>query len=149
LTAAATRSANIEKGRAAPIGADLCARFQTEYFPRKRAATQATYRQQMRVDIVPALGRAKVAAATHADVDALHRKITARGAPAHANYVIALLSSLFTLAIRWGRRSDIPCKGIERNQEDKRRRYLTGAELTRLTAALAKLRSFLVEGISP
>jgi integrase len=36
---------------------------------------------------------------------------------------------------RW--RADNPCKGIERNDEAKRKRYLTGAELERLSAALA------------
>ena len=50
------------------------------------------------------------------------------------------LSKMFSLAIRWGWRSDNPCKGIERNQESKRQRYLTGAELARLTKALAELR---------
>ena len=47
---------------------------------------------------------------------------------------------MFSLAIRWGWRSDNPCKGVERNQENKRHRYLTGAELGRLTKALAELR---------
>jgi integrase len=131
---------DIEKGRAAPTVADLCARFEAEYLPRKRASTQRSYRQQIAVDIVPAIGRAKVAAVAHSDVDALHRRITARGSPGHANRVIALLSRLFTLAIRWGWRPDNPARGIERNQEHRRQRYLTGAELTRLTAALAKLK---------
>jgi integrase len=130
----------IEKGRAAPTVADLCARFEAEYLPRKRASTARSYRQQISVDIVPAIGRAKVVAITHADVDALHRKITARGSPGHANRAVALLSRLFTLAMRWGWRPDNPCKGIERNQEHKRQRYLTGAELARLTTALAKLK---------
>jgi integrase len=130
---------DIAKGRAAPTVADLCARFEAEYLPRKRPSTQRDYRLQIGTDIVPELGRAKVAAVTHADVDALHRKITARGAPALANRVVALLSGMFTQAIRWGWRPDNPCKGVERNQEHKRQRYLTGAELGRLTAALAKL----------
>jgi integrase len=130
---------DIKKGRAAPAVADLCKRFKDEYLPRKRASTQDTYRQQMRADIEPALGRAKVAAVTHDDVDALHRRITDHGTPIHANQVIALLSRLFTLAIRWGWRQDNPCKGIERNPEHKRQRYLTGAELVKLTAALAEL----------
>jgi integrase len=47
---------------------------------------------------------------------------------------------MFSLAIRWGWRADNPCRGIERNQERKRTRYLSGAELTRLSAALAELR---------
>src|SRR5262249_47922586 len=46
---------------------------------------------------------------------------------------------MFNLAVRWGWRSDNPCKGVERNQENKRHRYLTGAEISRLSAALAKL----------
>ena len=41
------------------------------------------------------------------------------------------------LAIRWGWRTDNPCRGIERNPEQKRKRYLTGDELKRPTAALA------------
>jgi integrase len=81
----------------------------------------------------------KVAGVSYADIDALHRKISAR-APVHANRVLALLSRMFSLAIRWGLRSDNPVKGVERNQEHKRQRYLTGAELARLTTALAELR---------
>jgi integrase len=45
---------------------------------------------------------------------------------------------MFGLAIRWGWRSDNPAKGIERNPEEKRHRYLAGDELGRLTAALAE-----------
>ena len=41
------------------------------------------------------------------------------------------------MAIKWQMRSDNPCKGIERNQEYKRRRYLSGEELGHLTLALA------------
>jgi integrase len=47
---------------------------------------------------------------------------------------------MFSMAIRWGMRTDNPTKGIERNQENKRQRYLTGPELSRVTAALAEMR---------
>jgi integrase len=50
---------------------------------------------------------------------------------------MALLSKMMALAIRWNWRSDNPCRGIERNQEQKRKRYLSSDELVRLTAALA------------
>ena len=43
---------------------------------------------------------------------------------------------MFALAIRWKIRADNPCKGIERNAEHRRKRYLPAAELQRLTAAL-------------
>ena len=116
--------------------ADLCTRFEKEYLPRKRPLTQRGYRQQIATDILPELRRVKVAAIGYADIDKLHRDLSKR-APIHANRVLALLSKMLSLAIRWGWRTDNPCRGIERNQEKKRRRYLTGEELLRLTAALA------------
>jgi integrase len=106
--------------------------------PRKRASTQRDYRQQIAVDIQPALGRMKVAAVAFADVDAWHRKISAR-APTHANRALAVLSRMFSMAIKWGLRTDNPCTGVERNQEHKRHRYLSGAEMVRLTEALTQL----------
>jgi len=127
-----------EENRAAATVADLCARFERDYLPRNRPSTQRVYRQQIQTDILPALGRMKVAAVSHADIDGFHHRLSAR-APTHANRTLAVLSRMFNLAARWGWRSDNPCKGVERNQENKRHRYLTGAELTRLSAALAKL----------
>lgn len=129
----------MQDSRGAATVADLCSRFLADYVPRKRPATQRDYLQQVNVDILPAFGRAKVATVTHADVDAFHRKISTR-APTHANRVLACLSKMFSLAVRWGMRADNPCKGIERNQEHKRQRYLSGVELARLTAALVELR---------
>jgi integrase len=47
---------------------------------------------------------------------------------------------MFSMAVRWGLRADNPCKGIERNQEHRRQRYLSGDELGRLAQALNALR---------
>jgi hypothetical protein len=128
----------IKTSRSAPIVNDLCDRFVAEYLPRKKPSTQHTYRLQIDNEIRPALGRLKVAEVTFSDTDGLHRKISARGTPYRANRVIALLSRMFSMAIRWGHCTDNPCKGVERNQEAKRRRYLSPDELTRLTTALAE-----------
>ena len=49
-----------------------------------------------------------------------------------------MLSKMFDLAIRWDMRVDNPAKGIERNHEEKRYRYLTGDELRRLTEPSAR-----------
>ena len=125
--------------KSSPTMADLCARFEAEYLPRKRPLTQRDYRQQIATDILPAMRRHKVAAVAYGDVDRLHRD-TSKRAPIHANRVVALLSRMFSLAIRWGWRSDNPCRGIDRNQENKRKRYLSAAELERLTTALAGYR---------
>jgi integrase len=51
---------------------------------------------------------------------------------------MAVLSKMFALGIRWHMRESNPAKGIERNTEYHRRRYLSGEELVRLTKALAK-----------
>jgi len=127
-----------EEDRAAATIADLCARFERDYLPRNRSSTQRVYRQQINTDILPALGRMKVAAVSHADVDGFHHRLSAR-APTHANRTLAVLSRMFSLAVRWGWRADNPCRGVERNQENKRHRYLSGAELARLSEALAVL----------
>ena len=129
----------IEAEREAPTVTDLIERFRAEHLPRKRPATARDYEGLLRNHIVPHFGRhTKVADVTFEHVDALHRKITKTGATYQANRCIAILSKMFTLAVKWRVRADNPAKGIEKNREYHRRRYLTGDELVRLTQALAK-----------
>jgi integrase len=45
---------------------------------------------------------------------------------------------MFALAILWKMRTDNPCKGVERNTESKRKRYLSKDERPRLLQALAE-----------
>jgi integrase len=126
----------IRAGREAPTVADLCDRFSEEFLPKKRPATQRDYRRMIAAEIIPQIGSIKVAAVTFSDIDKLHRKV-GRRAPYSANRAIALLSKMFALAIRWQYRTDNPAKGVERNPEVKRERFLDGAELARLGTALA------------
>jgi integrase len=128
--------ADVQAIREAPTVADLCDRFEAEYLPRRRPSTQYGYRLQIENDVRPALGRHKVGEVTFADCDALHRRITAAGKRQKANRILALLSRMMSMAIRWQWRTDNPCRGIERNQENKRRRYLSADELARLGQAL-------------
>lgn len=124
--------------RAAKTVTDLADRFKEEHLPKKRPATVRMYTALVDGEILPAMRNLKVADVTFSDVDGLHRKITKRGAAYQANRAVAVLSKMFSLAIRWGWRLDNPARGIERNQETKRRRYLSAEELGRLTEALAK-----------
>jgi integrase len=123
--------------RAAPTVADLCDRFIEEHVAKQRPYTQRAYRAIIRDDILPALGKLKVAAVDFAHIERLHHKVTLR-APVLANRVLAVASKMFNLSIRWRMRPDNPCKGVERNKEHHRRRYLTPDELGRLQAALAE-----------
>lgn len=123
--------------RLAPTVADLCRRFEGEHFPRLRPGTQADYKSLIDRHILPALKNHKVADVSFSEVDALHRKIT-KDAPYRANRAVAVMSKMFALAIHWKYRSDNPTKAIERNQEVKRQRYLSGDELGRLSLVLAE-----------
>jgi integrase len=128
--------ADIEAERGAPTVAALIERFIEEHVSRKRPHTQYDYRNIIERHIRPALGRMKVVEVTWNDVDALHRKITKGGHATQANRAIAVVSKMFALAVRWKMRTDNPAKGIERNAEHRRKRYLTTAELKRLTDVL-------------
>jgi integrase len=130
--------ANVEADRQAKTVADLCQRFQDEHLAKRRPSTQRDYKALIDREILPALKHKKVAEVQFADIDDLHRKVSKR-APYLANRLVSVLSKMFGLAVRWQWRTDNPAKGIERNQEDKRQRYLTPAELANLTTALAAL----------
>lgn len=140
--------AEVEADRNAKTVADLCDRYISDHLPKKRDSSarddKAMIRRYIKQDdpkapkIEPKLKRLKVAEITFSDIDGLHRAITKRGSPYQANRVLALLSKMFGLAIRWQWRPDNPCKGVERNQEEKRHRYLSSAELASLTKALAE-----------
>lgn len=128
--------ASIAAERAAPTVDDMCTRYAQEHLPKKRERAARDDTSMITAHVLPALKHKKVTDVGYSDVDALHRKITANGTSYRANRVIALLSKMFSLAIRWQWRVDNPAKGIERNQEVKRHRYLGGDELAALTAAL-------------
>ena len=121
----------------APTVETMITRYIEEHLPKKRPATQAEDLGLIRQWLSGGLRHAKVADVTFSDIDALHRKITRAGTPSRANRVVALLSKMFNLSIRWRWRTDNPCTGIERNQENKRTRYLSAEELARLTAVLS------------
>jgi integrase len=120
--------------REAPTVNELADRYLVEHAPKKRTAIGD--RRMLDRYIRPRLGARKVTDVVFADVDRLHREIS-KTAPYVANRVAALLSKMFALAIRWEMRADNPVKGVERNREERRYRYLAGEELHRLSEALA------------
>jgi integrase len=126
----------IEAARGAATVNDLIERFLEEHVGRKRPHTQYDYRNVIERHIRPALGRMKVAEVQWADIDGLHRKITKAGHATQANRVVAVARKMFALAITWRMRSDNPAKGVERNAEQPRKRYLAPAQLGRLLDAL-------------
>jgi integrase len=131
----AARQAEKER-RGAPTVEALLDRYMAEHAERKkRQRSIETDRSLSNKHLKPEIGARKVADITHADVERLHDRISA-ATPIAANRAVALLSKAMTLAIKWQMRVDNPCKGVERNAEERRERYLTPAELGRLCDAL-------------
>lgn len=124
--------------RKAPTISDLCARYIEEHLPTKRASSQREDQAIIATYVLPELKHFKVAEVEHADISALHRKISKAGKPYRANRVLALVSKMFSLAVMWKLRTDNPCKSVARNQEEGRERYLEPHEIARLMAALAE-----------
>ncbi|TIO26930.1 site-specific integrase [Mesorhizobium sp.] len=128
----------VAAAREAKTVADLCDRFEKDHLTKKRDSTARDYKALIKNHILPALKNKKVAEVEFTDIDGLHRKIS-KHAPYLANRTVAVLSKMFGLAIKWKWRTDNPAKGIERNDEQKRHRYLSPAELAKLTEALTAL----------
>lgn len=124
-----------DEARRAPSVADLAERYVEEHLPRKRPSSQRNDLSILERIVVPKLGRLRVADVRHGDIDSLHRSL--KDTPYRANRVVALLSKMFNLAIKWDWRADNPAKGIERFPEERRVRYLTQEEIARLTKALS------------
>src|SRR5205823_6395971 len=93
-------------------------------------------RQMLDKIILPRLGKLKVSAVGRRDIELLHNSLKAT--PYRANRVLALLSTMFRMAMDWQWRSDNPTHGLERYQEDKRETWLSVAQLRHLEKALAE-----------
>ena len=123
--------------RAAPTVKDLAADY-LEYhaIPKKRPRSVENDRSMIDRIVLPRLGRKKVDDVQGRDIQALH--VAMKDTPYQANRVLALLSKMFSLAMKWGWRSDNPVKGIERYHEEGRERWLSDDELGRLLGVLSE-----------
>ncbi len=124
-------------GRTAPTLNDLWVRYEREHLPRKATRSQADERSMWQKIILPRLGKTRLAAIEHDDIDVLHRDITQiRGTPVRANRVVEVLRRAFNIAIRWKWIESNPASGVQRNPEEKRSRYLNKPEILALVQAL-------------
>lgn len=126
-----------QDGRRAPTLAEFGERYMAEYAePKKKPLSVREDRRLLDRFILPTLGMRKVAEIKRPDVTRLHNDF--RSTPYQANRVLALLSKVFSLAEEWGVRPDgtNPCRHVEKFREERRERFLSAEELTRLEAAL-------------
>jgi integrase len=91
--------------------------------------------RKLKRTLIKKLGRKTVSEITHRDIEDIHRAL--KQSPYEANRHVALLSKMFSLAIKWGWLEKNPATGIEKYDEQPRERYMDHAEMVRLTAALS------------
>jgi integrase len=135
--------------RDAPTMQDLWERYRTEHLPRKAPKSQHDDTKMVERHILPTLGHdRRVAEVHHADIVALHHVITESGRRVLANRIVSCARKMFALALKpmpgeakaWRDPAlGNPCRGIEHNPEDGRERFLSTAELTAVSDALADL----------
>ena len=122
--------------RTAPTMNDLATDYLEQHaIPKKRPRSVVNDRSMIDRIILPRLGSKKVSAVRSRDIHALH--VSMKEMPHQANRVLALASKMFSLAMNWGWRSDNPVRGIERYHEERRERWLSDDELSRLLSALS------------
>ena len=121
-----------------PTVNEVCARYMEEYVSvRCKPGTAALYRSVIDRHVLPALGRAPLAALSRAQVAEFHESLYET--PAVANMALRVLSAMYELARKWELVPDglsNPCKALVKYPERRRERFLTDSEFTRLGEAL-------------
>ena len=127
------------KDRQVATVAELADRYMEEHArPKKRPRSVESDETNLRLHVLPALGKYEITTITRADISAMHHDM--RGTPGAANRVLSLTSKMFNLAEKWGLRpqNSNPCRHVERFGERKLERFLSTEELGRLGAALSQ-----------
>ena len=84
------------------------------------------------------LGKKKLTTITRQVISSLHAAITSAGHPVVANRVLALLSTVFGRAVEWSIVENNPAKGIRRNPEKSRDRFIQTDEMQAFFLALSE-----------
>ena len=119
--------------RTAPTMKDLSDRFMVEHSEaRNKPSTIKGNRITLKVHVLPALGKIKVADVKRSEIADLVGRL--RDRPTAANHCLSLLRKMFNLAELWGLRPDgtNPCRHVKKYTGSKRTRLITDDDLARL-----------------
>ena len=134
------------EAREAPTVADLAQRYRLEHLSKKAPRSQTNNWAMIVNDILPDLGARKAADVHQGDMVALHRKIAVSGRPVHANRVLAVASTMFSLSLNpmageappmaRRRRRATHVKASRADPEQGRERFFSPDELAAIGEAL-------------
>jgi len=167
IAARADPASGRRERREAPTMVDLAERYEREHLPRK--SEQSKHDDGVMIGhILKYIGPdRRVADVHHGDIVALHRAITDSGHPVLANRTVACASKLFSLSLKPMAGEDKPwrdpvqgnpCRGVERNPEQAKERFLSPAEIAAVvdgldvygrTSAADCIRLIMVTGCRP
>lgn len=125
-------SGEVKAQRQSPTVAALIDRYLVEVASRRKTAKEIE--RLLTRHVRPAIGPRKVNEVRYSDIAELHASM--RATPYQANRMLAATSRMFVQAIRYGWRTDNPCRGVELFKEEKRRRYMGVQEAAAIAAAL-------------
>lgn len=128
--------ANKRAMRAEATFADLFA----EYIDRHSKLNKKTWaedEERYRRNIEKSLAKKKLSTISRSDISNIHVSLSKAGRRITANRVLALISSVYGWAISAGLCESNPAKGIRRNPEKSRDRFIQADELPRFFRALA------------
>jgi len=141
--------ASRQSEKSAPTVKDAIDDYEKKHATKRKSGTAAV--ALLRKYLEPKLGGEKVAAIEHRHIAKLHDDLGAK-TPILANRVVQHASKLFNLCITpWGYRTQAqgnPCKGIERNKENKRRRYMTIEEAKAVASRLDHYKAQFPAGVA-
>ena len=126
-----------DKARNCQTFEELLDQFAVEHVKAKlKASTAADYQRSMKFHIPANLLKRPIIEISHTDVSKLHQHM--QSTPYQANRTIAMLSKFFNWCEQNGHRDNgsNPCRHIKRYKEQKRERFLSPEELSRLSRAL-------------
>lgn len=103
-----------------------------------KPATVNTYRDLLRIQVGPELGRKKISTVTRSDVSSFYRSASKRS-EARAILAVKLLRAMFSFAMQEEILDSNPAAKVKIGTVKKRRRYLSQDERRRFWAALAHL----------
>ena len=121
-----------------PTVADLAERYWVEHLEiRCKPKTRKAARTAIQKHILPALGTVPLMEVERQQLMALHGSLSET--PAMANFVVGVISRMFTMAEAWGMAPDgaNPCREIVKYRVRSRERFLTDGEFRRLGEELA------------
>lgn len=114
---------------------EVAERFKQEHLPKLKPNTRSEYARLLDQFLTPYFGKRRITDIEVGDVSTFHAR---QGeTPRQANLMVAVLSKVLNWAAdrKW-RTGENPCLKIKKYREQKRERYLSNEELTRLGQAL-------------